>query len=83
MPLVLFQLGFETFEQSKGVGGATGEPGNDFAMKKPTNLAGVALHDSVAQANLAITTDDDVVASANRNNGCTAILLHGNSPFYA
>ena len=83
MALVFFQLGFETFKQGKGVGGAASETGNHLAVKKPTNLAGVALHDSVAQADLAIATDDHVVTSTNRNNGCTAILLHGNSPFYA
>ena len=40
--LVFFQLGFKAFEQGKGIGGTTGETGNDLILVEAAYLAGVA-----------------------------------------
>jgi hypothetical protein len=38
---VLLELGFEPFEQGESVGGGASEAGDDVALGKPANLAGV------------------------------------------
>ena len=62
MALVLFQLGFETFEQGECIGRRTGEACKHLAMVELTHLARGTLDDDVAQGHLAIATDGDLHA---------------------
>jgi hypothetical protein len=63
------QFGFEALEQSEGIGGAAGETCQHLAVIETMNLAGVALHDGVAEGYLAITTYHDLAVAADRNYG--------------
>src|SRR5208337_4377392 len=59
---VLLELRFEPFEQREGVGGGAGEARDHLALAEPPNLLGVALHDGLAEADLAIASDDGFAA---------------------
>ena len=60
---VLLQLGLEALEQREGVGGAAGEAGEDLAVVQAAHLAGVALHDGVAERDLAVAADRDTAVA--------------------
>ena len=64
MALVFFQLPFEAFEQGEGVGGGTGETGQHLAVVQAAHLLGVALHDGVAEGNLAVACHHDLAVAA-------------------
>jgi len=70
-------LGFKAFEQGKGIGGTTGETGNDLILVEAAYLAGVALHDGVAEGYLAVTTDHDLAVAAYGYDCSHAQLLVG------
>ncbi len=59
------QFGFEAFEQSEGIGSTASETRQHLAVIETMNLAGIALHDGVAEGYLAITTDHDLTVAAN------------------
>ncbi|MNP59153.1 hypothetical protein D3C76_1541310 [compost metagenome] len=63
------QFGFEALEQGEGVGGAAGKTCQHLAVVETMNLAGVALHDGVAEGDLAITADHDLAVAADGNYG--------------
>src|SRR5690606_33133090 len=58
------------FEQGEGVGGGTGETGNDLAVAaEAADLAGVGLHHRVAEGDLAVAGDGDAAVAAHRDDG--------------
>jgi hypothetical protein len=61
---MFLELAFETFEERKGVGGGTGETGDDLAVVQTANFLRVAFHDGVAQRNLAVAAHDDFAVTA-------------------
>ena len=58
-PGILLELGLQPLEQREGVGGRAGEAADDVALAEPAHLAGVALDDGLAEADLAVAADDD------------------------
>ncbi|MNP35004.1 hypothetical protein D3C76_1283170 [compost metagenome] len=58
------QLGLEALEQGEGIGGTAGEARQHLAVIETMNLAGVALHDGVAEGYLAIPPDHDLAVAA-------------------
>jgi hypothetical protein len=59
--LVLFQLAFEAVEQGEGVGGAAGEAAQHLALVQLAHLARRALHDDIAQRDLAVAAERDLL----------------------
>ena len=49
--LVFFQLAFKTLEQGEGIGGGTGEAGDDLAVVQATDFLRVAFHHGIAEGN--------------------------------
>jgi hypothetical protein len=80
LPGMLLQLALEELEQGKGIGGAAGEAGQHPVVVEAPNLAGIALHDGVAQRDLTVTADDDLVVTTHGQDGCTTELLHRTAP---
>ena len=74
---VLVELGLEALEQGECIGGAAGESGQDFFLIEPPDLAGGRLDDDVAEGDLAVAAEGDLVAPAYGENGGAAILFHG------
>ena len=64
MTLVLLQMGFKMFKQSKGIRSAASEAGDDLIVIQAAYLAGVAFHHGIAQRNLAITTENHFTVAA-------------------
>src|SRR5262249_3691862 len=60
------ELGLEAFQQRKSIGGGAGEATDDLAVVQPADLVGVALHDDVAERDLAVAAD-----------GNAAVVSHG------
>src|SRR5690554_2808776 len=73
---VLLQLALEALEQRERIGGAAGEAGYHAVVEQPSYLAGVALHDGIAQCNLAVAADGDRAVAANREYGRASELFH-------
>ncbi len=66
---ILLELGFEALQQGEGVGGGAGEAGDHAAVgADAADLAGIALHDGLAEADLAVAGDDDLAALAHRHD---------------
>ena len=78
--MVLFQLFFEALEQGEGISGASGESGKDLIFVEPAYLAGIALEHRVALRDLAVATNHDLAASANREDGCAVQLFQSIAP---
>ena len=53
-----------------------GKAGNDLAPGERSYFAGVALHDGVAHADLAVASDSYFAIAAYRDNGCPSKLFH-------
>ena len=62
LPLRL-ELVVEALEQRDAVGRRPGEPADRAAIAEPAHLAGAALDDLVAEGDLAVARDHDVVAA--------------------
>ena len=65
----LLDLLFQPLEQGQRVGGRAGETGDDLAFGETAHLARVALHDRLADADLAVAADDDFAALAHHQDG--------------
>jgi len=63
-------------EQGKCVGGGAGEAAQDFALIELAHLARRALHDDVAQGDLAVAAQGDFLAAAHAHNGGAVKLFH-------
>src|SRR6185295_12780928 len=63
------ELLFELLEKGHGVGGGTGEAGEDFPAAHRAHLLRMGLHDRVADGYLAVAAKGDLVAAADRENG--------------
>src|SRR5579864_6244787 len=69
------QLAFEAFEEGDGVGGGTGETGDDFVLVEPARFPGGVLHHVIAHGDLAIGEQNDFAFFAHAQNGGA---VHGN-----
>ena len=56
---ILLELGLQSLEQREGVGGGSREAADDLTLGEAAHLAGVALDDGLAEADLAVAADDD------------------------
>src|SRR6202163_4437352 len=65
---MFLELAFETLEQGYGVGGGTGETGNDFIVVEPARFAGGMFHDVVAHGYLAIGDEHDFAVLTHAQN---------------
>jgi hypothetical protein len=79
---VLFELGLEALEERESIGRGAGEPSNHLAVIEPPHLARRALDDDIAERDLPITTDRDLVANgglaAHADDGGAVKLFHRN-----
>ncbi len=57
---ILLQLGLQPLEQGEGVGGGAGEARDHRALGEAAHLAGIALHDGLAERDLAVAADHDL-----------------------
>ena len=71
------ELVLEPLEQRDAVGGRAGEPADRAALAEPADLARAALHDRVAERDLAVAGDDDL----RRRGGPTRIVVEWISGF--
>ncbi len=60
----LLQLALEALEQRERIGRAAGEAGDHLALVQAAHLAGIALHDRVAERDLAVAADGDAAVAA-------------------
>src|SRR5690606_400207 len=74
--LVFFELGLETLEQRKGIGGTAGEADQHLAVIDLAHLARSPFHDDVAEGDLAVAAKRDVVAASYRQDGGAVKLFH-------
>src|SRR5713101_1807676 len=75
---VLFQFGFETSEERKGVGGGTGESSEYFVFVETAKLLGRAFQNFLAKCYLTITRHYYLAIAAYAQNCSGADLLcHG------
>ena len=73
---MLFELALKAFKQGESIRRCPCKSCKNPVFVKPPDFAGIGLHDGIAQGDLAIATDDYLVASANRDDSCSAILFH-------
>ena len=70
----LVELAFEALEQREGIGRAAGEAAEHLAIAEGPHLAGVALHDGVAEGDLSVAADGDgAVAPHGQDGGAVRI----------
>ena len=56
---MLLELGFQPLEQRKRIGGRAGKTRDHVALAETAHLAGIGLHDRLAERHLPIARDDD------------------------
>ena len=66
--LVITEACLEALQEAEGVGGRPGEPRQHLAIEEATDLPGVALHDDLAQGDLAIASEGRPVRGADCQN---------------
>src|SRR5690606_12820192 len=59
------ELALEALEQREGIGRASGKAGEDLAVVEPAHLAGIALHDGVAERDLPVAAHRNRAIAAN------------------
>jgi hypothetical protein len=72
---MLIKLFLEALEKGKRVGCASREAGYNLVFIESPDFTCVAFEHSAALGYLAITTDDNCVASADRDYRCTSVLF--------
>ena len=77
---MFFQFAFEVLKQGEGIGGGAGETGQDLIVIQAADLAGIALHNGFAKADLAITADHDTIVAADRQDGGSMKLFQSYLP---
>jgi hypothetical protein len=78
---VLLELALEQLEQRECVSRAARKTRDHPAVGERTHLAGVALHDGVAHADLSVTGNRDLAIATYRHDGRTSELFHCDQPF--
>ncbi len=73
---MLFQLGLETLEQCKGIGGTAGESGQHLILVQTPHLAGVGLEHGVAQRDLTVATKHNLGPASHAEYGGAMCLIH-------
>lgn len=68
----LLEFGFEAREEIEGVGGGTGESGEDFLLIEAADFFCGVLEDVIAQRDLAVCGHDDLAVAADADYGCGA-----------
>src|SRR6202166_5444643 len=66
---MFLEFAFEPFEQSDGVGGRSGETGNNFIVVEPACFAGSMFHHVIAHGYLAIGNEHYFVVLTHAQNG--------------
>src|SRR5215470_14069685 len=74
---VLLELTLEALEQREGIGGSAGKAGQHLAIAQAAHLAGVALHDGVAEGDLAVATQRNRAFAAYADDGRTVRIEIG------
>ncbi len=78
---MLVELLLEQFEQRERVRRRAGEARQYVALAEAADLARIGLHHGVAERDLAVAADDDLVATADGNDGGGVEgFRHGRSP---
>ena len=62
--VILLQLGLEAAEEGEGVGGGTGEAGQNFVVVEAADFFGGVLDDGLAEGDLAVASEDDSAITA-------------------
>ena len=76
LPVLFFQLAFKALKEGEGVGGAAGESSEDAVFVETTDFARVALHDGVAERDLAVAGDGDVATTTDGEDGGGMCVKH-------
>src|SRR6185369_3700451 len=71
LPIILFELPLEPFEQGESVGGRAGEPADDLALADAADLLRVRLDHRIAEADLSVARDDGFPALLHPDDGCS------------
>ena len=66
--VILLELGFEAAEQGEGVGGGTGEAGQNFVVVEAADFFGGVLDDGLAEGDLSVAGEDDSAITADGKN---------------
>src|ERR1700722_9569428 len=66
--VILLELGFEAAEEGEGVGGGTGEAGQNFIVVEAADFFGSVLDDGLAEGDLAVAGEDDSAVTAHGKN---------------
>ena len=72
----LVERGLKAFEQGEGIGGAAGEAGQHPVLVQAPHLDGVALHDGLSGAHLAVAAKRDLIATPDAEDGGCVKGLH-------
>src|SRR5690606_9281768 len=75
--LVFFELGLEAFLQGECVGCGAGKARQDSVVVEAADLAGRTLDDDVAERDLSVAADGDLIVAAYAQNGGCVKLFHG------
>ena len=77
MVAVLLQLCFEAFEQRERIGRAAGETRDDRAVVQSPDFTRIALHDGIAERNLAVATHGDAAVATDAEDRGAVGVEHG------
>ena len=75
---VLLELALEALEQREGIRRAAGKAREHLVVVQPAHLAGIALHDGVADRDLAVAAHGDRTAAAHREDRRAVRIEAGN-----
>ena len=78
--LMFLQLGLKALKQRERVGRRAREAGQDLLIKQTPHLARIGLHHGVAQRDLAVAADHDMLAAPDREDGGAFKLLQEIAP---
>ncbi len=73
---MLFELAFEALEKGEGISRGAGAACQYAVFVPAPYLAGIGLHDRVAQGDLAVPAHHDQVVAPDRTDGGSAIVFH-------
>lgn len=77
---MLFELGLKAFLQSEGIGCGAGKACENLLVIEAADLAGGRLDDDIAQSNLPISAERDLIAASDADDGGSVKLFHGVFP---
>ena len=75
MAMMFFQFRLKSLEKSECVSSSTGKARQNAIVKQASHLASGGFEDDVAERYLTVATKCDLLAAANRQNGCSVHVL--------